>query len=94
MLEAMNFTAISVEIGIAALMAVVLVTDLVLKKDAPRCPVVWLTVAGLLAVLALAVGMYPPDGGATAFYAGLYIHHRDSIDRHLCGGLRGADPTP
>ena len=73
MLQAMNFSAISVEIGIAALMAVVLVTDLVLKKDAPRCPVVWLTVAGLLAVLALAVGMYPPDGGATAFYAGLYI---------------------
>ena len=73
MLQAMNFTAISVEIGIAALMAVVLVTDLVLKKDAPRCPVVWLTVAGLLGVLALAVGMYPPDGGATAFYAGLYI---------------------
>ena len=73
MLQAMNFAAISVEIGIAALMAVVLITDLVLKKDAPRCPVVWLTVAGLLGVLTLAVGMYPPDGGATAFYAGLYI---------------------
>ena len=73
MLNAMNFSAISVEIAIAVLMAVVLVLDLVLKKDAPRCLVVWLTAAGLLGVLALAVGMYPPDGGATAFYAGLYI---------------------
>ena len=73
MLQAMNFAAISVEIGIAVLMAVVLITDLVLPKDAPRCSVVWLTVAGLLGVLALAVAMYPPDGGATAFYAGLYI---------------------
>jgi len=73
MLQAMNFAAISVEIGIVVLMALVLLLDLILKKDAPRCMVAWLTVAGLLGVLALAVGMYPPDGGAAAFYAGLYI---------------------
>ena len=38
MLQAMNFTAISVEIGIAVLMAVVLVTDLVLKRTRRAAP--------------------------------------------------------
>ena len=73
MLGEMNFHALSIEIAIATLMAAVLLLDLVLKKGAPRCPVAWLTGAGLTAILALAVSMYPPAGGATAFYAGLYI---------------------
>ena len=73
MMQHMNFAAISIEIGIAVLMAAVLVFDLVMKKDAPRSSLAWLTTAGLLGVLALAVGMYPPEGGAAVFYAGLYI---------------------
>ena len=73
MLQAMNFGALSVEIAIAALMAAVLVLDLVLKKDAPRCPVAWLTGTGLAAILVLAVAAYPPAGGAVTFYAGLFI---------------------
>ena len=73
MLDAMNFSVLSVEIGIAVLMAFVLLLDLVLEKDAPRCSVAWLTAAGLLGVLILAVRMYPPAGGAAAFYAGRYI---------------------
>ena len=72
-MQHMNFAAISIEIGIAVLMAAVLVFDLVMKKDAPRSSLAWLTTAGLLGVLALAVGMYPPEGGAAVFYAGLYI---------------------
>lgn len=73
MMQAMNFSAISIEIGIVILMAAVLLCDLVLSKHASRRTVGYLTSIGLLAVLAAAVGMYPPDGGAMTFYGGLYI---------------------
>ena len=70
MMADMNFAALSVEIGIAVLMAAVLLLDLILEKNAPRRILGGVTAVGLLAVLAGAVGMYPPDGGAVAFYAG------------------------
>ena len=73
MMADMNFAALSVEIGIAVLMAAVLLLDLILEKNAPRRILGGVTAVGLLAVLAGAVGMYPPDGGAVAFYAGHYI---------------------
>ena len=73
MMADMNFAALSVEIGIAVLMAAVLLLDLILEKNAPRRILGGVTAVGLLAVLAGAVGMYPPDGGAIAFYAGHYI---------------------
>lgn len=69
----MNFAAISIEISIAALMAAVLLLDLLMKKGASRRPIGWAVIVGLLVVLAGAAEMYPPDGGASAFFAGLYI---------------------
>ena len=73
MMQEMNLAAISIELGIAVLMAAVLLIDLCMARGTSRRVLARVTALGLLGVLALAVRMYPPDGGATAFFAGLYI---------------------
>ena len=73
MMQEMNLAAISIELGIAVLMAAVLLIDLCMARGTSRRALARVTALGLLGVLALAVRMYPPDGGATAFFAGLYI---------------------
>lgn len=73
MMQEMNLAAISIELGIAVLMAAVLLIDLCMARGTSRRALARVIALGLLGVLALAVRMYPPDGGATAFFAGLYI---------------------
>jgi len=73
MMQEMNLAAISIELGIAVLMAAVLLIDLCMARGTSRRALARVTALGLLGVLALAVRLYPPDGGATAFFAGLYI---------------------
>lgn len=67
----MNFFAISTEIAIVILMAVVVIGDLLMPKEASRAKLGYLTICGLLAVLLYSLSQYHICE-SPAFYAGLY----------------------